>query len=789
MMVTSRHRIRTRLLLFTFVLLLGQAVAVVGYTLFLARDGLDKEIVSKAEAVARTLRDPIERALDYGIPLRSLRGLDSFFAPVFDQTPDILYLALADASGQVVEASGKAPQWGMLAEEARARTATSGQTSWTKQGNQITVMVPLANGVGSLQVGVDRDAPLQQLGTILTDLGMVVLIGGVLLFELIGFLLAMMVINRLHRLDAMAERVSTGDFGTIAPVSGEDEVGQLARSGNRLVRQVNAAYYLFAGWAEEVRASQLDAAVAQRIQSVIDDIRKHFRSAPQRVVPMAPDDQIPDLRFVLFLLIIAETVLWPLLPVPAFRTFLTHLSSLENGGGAVADGAFLGPALLSPSFLSLLALPVLAAAGLALAGLVGKKRPAPAPRQQTEKGLRWLQIGIGLYALAFLYGPLSEALLDHTPLSAATGADWILVGMRGGAGLGLGLALAGMLSLTRFGEGHRRLGMAVLSGVICGPILGGLFATHLGAESPWFLAAATAVIALLLALSQRQGDRHDPAAAPSSDGNLSDGSAADGTSADGSAGNDPAAPQAAPQAAPAAAERPATASRSVLSSEGEVAALLAGSALAAGLGAVLMVLLPSLVFQVDASTALVSFLEAGRMAMTDLGRWLAAIAMVALAGLILVSLRRGARPGPALPFPPSGTAIILASLLAALALLVALGLVFVLQGSPSVSTLEGPAPQPDRLPLFGVMAMVIMGAALGWMALAWIMGRNVQGESNSLLLAALFLAAAVGGVIGSTVWHSAGLTGLIATVAAAMLLSLLPALALKRLPEKEMGQP
>ena len=157
-----------RLLALTLAALIGGAVAAAALALALFERQLAPEMARKSETVGRSVAAQLVRALDYGIPLARLRGVETLLDQTIHDNPELRYLAIADAQGAVAFRRGEPEE----ALETRIALMSRGELA------------------GEVRVGVDPGFAKEALAEIAIDVGVVLLVAVLVAFELILFLLS-----------------------------------------------------------------------------------------------------------------------------------------------------------------------------------------------------------------------------------------------------------------------------------------------------------------------------------------------------------------------------------------------------------------------------------------------------------------------------------------------------------------------------------------------------------------------------------------------------------------------
>ena len=139
-----------------------------------------------------------------------------------------------DAEGEVIAPEGKAFPEGVVYREALSEALSGGRTTQEiGDAEVIIVSLPLVDELGpnfALVARYSRPGLFQNaLDSIRSEAlwaAIIALVAG----TLIGFVIASLITVRLKLLAGQADRLASGDFDVALPVSGRDEIGDLARS-------------------------------------------------------------------------------------------------------------------------------------------------------------------------------------------------------------------------------------------------------------------------------------------------------------------------------------------------------------------------------------------------------------------------------------------------------------------------------------------------------------------------------------------------------------------------------
>ena len=396
-----------------------------------ARPFVTQQIQNNADAVGRTLSGQVARALAAGVPLSGLTGMDELFRKQLAEAPELSYLALRQG-----EAAATHTTWGgdVPASQQRESEADFAQRS-----------IDVAQGGGRIVVGYPADYVNRQLGGMLLDLVLALVIAAVLVRELSRGLWRK---SLLYPLAAYAQ------------ARGWQRVQRRWQRRHAVARDAAEAHDRDAA---ECRAQLLEAA-GQRAGS----------QGEATVVPAAVASQLTLLRLTVFLVALSEELLRPF-----FTVFASEVRPFDMA--------------LSPTMVA--GLPVAAfMTTLALAQPLG---PALAKRFD----LRWslvLSALVGMFALAATSWAKDAWTL--IVLRAAGGAAY---------GLALILVQTAIVRITppqQRARGLAEVAAAIVAAGIVGPPFGGMIAARAG-DVAGFVTCALCMAAALVAAMRLSLDR------------------------------------------------------------------------------------------------------------------------------------------------------------------------------------------------------------------------------------------------------------------------------------------
>jgi len=139
---------------------------------------LEPELARRASLIGETVAGDTERALEVGIPLDGLIGVDEYFAEFLATFPELDYLAIRSQGGQILFATGDIPP--------EAFAMAPGAVGTNEIGDSVVYSFPIEDGretAGSVDVGVDGLFVSSRLQDLALDVGVILIVAMVVAFE------------------------------------------------------------------------------------------------------------------------------------------------------------------------------------------------------------------------------------------------------------------------------------------------------------------------------------------------------------------------------------------------------------------------------------------------------------------------------------------------------------------------------------------------------------------------------------------------------------------------------
>jgi nitrogen fixation/metabolism regulation signal transduction histidine kinase len=217
------------------ILLLG--VCVIGIVYYLTGNALQRQVDLRAAAIATNLSDA---AAPY-VSRKNVLELDSLIAK-YGRLDGVAYAYIQDPKGEIV-ASSLQPFPAELKESVSTvdQRALKARTTTVRGKSVYETRVPLLEGqLGAVYVGLWAETIQQDVrGTLLTIIGLIALC--LAIGVAVSIIVAGRTIRPLLDLKSIADEISRGHLDTPVSFQSNDEVGQLARSLERMRASLKAA--------------------------------------------------------------------------------------------------------------------------------------------------------------------------------------------------------------------------------------------------------------------------------------------------------------------------------------------------------------------------------------------------------------------------------------------------------------------------------------------------------------------------------------------------------------------
>ena len=284
---------------------------------------LAPEMAKKVASGGASARSLIVKAMELRIGFRELYGVEQSFDDLKGSIPEISYMAVTDAQGNILYERFTPP--GGAAAFFRKPAVLAGMSSpdfWpppVRVGSQYVVSLPIVTSeqpVGMLHIGIGVDFVDRIVLDMLYDVLVVLVVALFFTLELLNFMAGTRLEAALKSLGDSIERGASGDFSTVRVRENDNGFGALLKLLDAVRARVNSAYEALArdveigrrGPAHE-RPPGLMAA-----HSGLQSLAQRYRFGVDNGSTRADDGLLAKVRAPLFIFILAEELTRPFLP-------------------------------------------------------------------------------------------------------------------------------------------------------------------------------------------------------------------------------------------------------------------------------------------------------------------------------------------------------------------------------------------------------------------------------------------------------------------------------------------
>ncbi|MDQ8021137.1 MAG: MFS transporter [Moraxellaceae bacterium] len=265
-------QLRTRLMILAGLVLLIAATLLSVLSLKHFDDTLTPQLQAADREIGTSVLGLIDRAMKHGVPFEALVGVEDYFDDMRKDHPRLEYLWVTNTAGQTLFLS-------RAADVSNDRRLSPGIATWNgKAGESATIgdymntALPIMHEgrqIGWLHVGQRADVSVQMLRGVVMDILTVLLVTGLIAFELLRLLLALAVSRPLLLLGQFFDYVRQGDLSHYLPRDIVGGVGRLNVQFNRVLTQLrfNHQQYLKKCEAAGVAPAQLAFDMQPRTES------------------------------------------------------------------------------------------------------------------------------------------------------------------------------------------------------------------------------------------------------------------------------------------------------------------------------------------------------------------------------------------------------------------------------------------------------------------------------------------------------------------------------------------
>jgi predicted MFS family arabinose efflux permease len=185
-------------------------------------EALAPELNKRSQLIGVTVREEIQRALGYGVPMDSIAGVDAYLEGVLDDFEEVEQIILLSVSGSIVATARRQSE--LPGVETQTKPVNIDEPTW--------ISLPILSRntlVGELRLETDPKFVSTRLRNVVLDILVVGLVSVLLLFELIIWVTAGAVGKPLDRIFSLLREQAAGNFKHVIPAADAGELRRIAR--------------------------------------------------------------------------------------------------------------------------------------------------------------------------------------------------------------------------------------------------------------------------------------------------------------------------------------------------------------------------------------------------------------------------------------------------------------------------------------------------------------------------------------------------------------------------------
>ncbi|WP_027858917.1 MFS transporter [Marinobacterium jannaschii] len=234
------------------------------YTLTEFNIALKPQLLKKAEAVALVISEDLKLAIDVGVPLDQIRGMDQYLEETAAKYPELTYLVVTSARDKILYQGGvtegvtlgehNSQSFSTNADSAlQASFVSRLQQGWSELTSLLpgsamqaqNLFLPLeqqGQRVGAVQLGLDTGFIRTQLTDVFFDIAIVLIAVLLVSFEVVMVVVMFYVSGPLQQSENILKRQASGDFSVNQNYSGKGSIGNYISRLNQDSRQLQQRF-------------------------------------------------------------------------------------------------------------------------------------------------------------------------------------------------------------------------------------------------------------------------------------------------------------------------------------------------------------------------------------------------------------------------------------------------------------------------------------------------------------------------------------------------------------------
>jgi len=474
--------ISTKVLILTAILMIFSSILIS----FFAIKQFEKEIIpemdKKAITVGESINSLILKAVNYGVPFRSLKGMKEFFNLTLKDNPEIKYIVVTDPEGGVLYHHGVNinPLSGFFKKESDECTHRLKKSVPISDYYDNTLpIVSGAHVLGSLHIGVDKMFVHNKTKDIFYDIVTVLVVSFLITFEILLFLITFTISGPVDSIRKVLSKAKNGNFTQYLAINSKDEIGRFVSLFNEVIFKINEAYHGLKEKFYEYKHQIRDGHDVRAMDATMEEIETSYQFGSPEGLQKFFQGLLIYIRPALFLVIFAESL--------SLSFFPMYVDFLYEPIAGISKNLVIGLPISIFMLFWAISLPL----GGVWSERIGRRTPFLVGALTTAVGLILTGIAKTVYDLllwrsitavgyGIVYITCQGYITDHTTAQNRT--------------RGMAMFLSGFFS-----------------GSLCGAAIGGILADRIGFRPTFFLSAGLSLVSALFVFYFLQDHRKEAA--------------------------------------------------------------------------------------------------------------------------------------------------------------------------------------------------------------------------------------------------------------------------------------
>lgn len=199
-------------------------------------------LIVKTTILGKEIKTELSKAVDLGIPLETLIGVNERLKGLVDENKDIGYSMVVDGKGKILFHNDKTMIGKTLTETTEVKDIKNEEIITKPVGDFYETTLPLFDPehklVGLIKVALRQKEVSVHVSSMVLGAVIVASVGFIVVISLVAFFITRFVTKPITTVASTALEIAHGDFTKTIGVTSKDEVGELGEAINRMIQSL-----------------------------------------------------------------------------------------------------------------------------------------------------------------------------------------------------------------------------------------------------------------------------------------------------------------------------------------------------------------------------------------------------------------------------------------------------------------------------------------------------------------------------------------------------------------------